>query len=252
MQVKAIIIDDEQNNIDNLSTLLQLHCPQVIIAATAITANDGIEQILLLTPDLVFLDIQMPHKNGFELLQSLQQYSFEVIFVTAYDQYGIQAIKFSALDYLLKPVNTLELIQAVNRATEKLSLKTKNRQIENLIMMLHHQQKRENHRIALATLKETRFVQTDEIIHCESINNYCVFFLSNGEKLTVSKPIYEYEEMLADYGFIRCHQSHLINKKFVKSLIKKDGGYLLLYDGTELPISRNKKDIIKSLFQKTT
>ncbi len=250
--IKAVIIDDEQNNIDNLSILLQQHCPQVDIVAVALNAILGENIILKHNPDLIFLDIQMPDKNGFELLKSLNNYSFEIIFVTAYDQYGIQAVKFSAIDYLLKPINIEELKLAVQKAIAKSALKKQNLQLENLIQLLQQKQHKAFHRIALQSAKETRFVETEKIIRCESSNNYSTFFLVNNEKIITSKPIFEYEEMLQDYGFIRCHQSHLVNKKFIKSWVKKDGGFLLLEDQTEIPVSRQKKDYIKSLFNQSS
>jgi two-component system LytT family response regulator len=250
MQVKAVIIDDEQNNIDNLSVLLQKHCPEVAIAATARNAAEGKAIILQQQPDLVFLDIQMPGKNGFDLLKSLPAATFEIIFVTAYDQYGIQAIKFSAIDYLLKPVNTEELKTAVNHVVRRSQKKKQNLQLENLMSLLQAQQNKEEHRIALTTLKETRFVYTKEIVHCIASNNYTSFYLTGGEKIIVSKPVYEYEEILGAYGFIRCHQSHLVNKKYIKSWLKEDGGYLLLQDGTQVPVSRNKKEQVKAELDK--
>lgn len=243
--IRAVLIDDEQNNIDNLQYLLHRHCPEVQVLATARNAADGKTSILQCQPDLVFLDIQMPDKNGFELLQSLPGYRFEVIFVTAFDQYGIQAVKFAAIDYLLKPINTEELKTAVNKVAEKNRQQKQNGQIEYLLQLLQHQQQKEEHRIALPTTKETRFVRLQDITRCESVNNYTTFHFNNGEKLMVSKPIYEYEELLGDYGFIRCHQSHLVNKKYVKSWIREDGSYLLLEDGSQVPVSRQKKDTIK-------
>ncbi|MEJ0105264.1 MAG: LytTR family DNA-binding domain-containing protein [Bacteroidota bacterium] len=248
--INAIIIDDEQNNIDNLQKLLQKYCPEVTIAATALNADRGKQIILQQTPDLVFLDIQMPGKNGFDLLKSLNTYSFEIIFVTAFDKYGIQAVKFAAIDYLLKPIDIEELKSAVNKAIEKIHQRKQNHQLENLLRLLRQNQQRDEHRIALPAAKEIRFVKTQDIIRCESSNNYTTFFLLNGEKLIVSKPIYEYEELLSDYGFIRCHQSHLVNKKFIKSWVKEDGGYLLLEDNSQLPISRQKKEEIKALLSK--
>ena len=245
MQVKAVIIDDEQNNIDNLCVLLQKHCPEVVIVATAKDALEGKAIILQQQPDLVFLDIQMPGKNGFELLKSLPTPSFEIIFVTAYDQYGIQAIKFAAIDYLLKPVNTDELKTAVNHVVERSQKKKQNLQLENLMSLLQAQQNKEEHRIALTTLKETRFVYTKEVVRCIASNNYTTFHLTGGEKIIVSKPVYEYEEILGAYGFIRCHQSHLVNKRYIKSWVKEDGGYLLLKDGTQIPVSRNKKEKVR-------
>ena len=248
--IRAVIIDDEQNNIDNLQKLLQKYCPEVIIAATALNAENGKRMIREQTPDLVFLDIQMPGKNGFDLLKSLTNYSFQIIFVTAFDKYGIQAVKFAAIDYLLKPIDIEELKSAVDKAVGKIHQNKQNHQLENLLRLLQQNQQRDEHRIALPAVKEIRFVKTQDIIRCESSNNYTTFFLLNGEKLIVSKPIYEYEELLSDYGFIRCHQSHLVNKKFIKSWVKEDGGYLLLEDNSQLPISRQKKEEIKTLLSK--
>jgi two-component system LytT family response regulator len=247
MKTKAVIIDDEKNNIDNLSILLHKYCPQIEVGASAMNAVDGKEIILQQNPDIVFLDIQMPEKNGFDLLKSLNNYSFEIIFVTAYDQYGIQAVKFAAIDYLLKPINTEELKDAVNKAVLKSEAKKQNLQLENLLQLLQYNQQKEEHRIALTTAKETRFIKPQEIIRCESSNNYTTFFLTSKEKILVSKPIYEYEEMLNEYGFIRCHQSHLANKKFIKSWVKEDGGYLLMEDNSQIPVSRQKKEQLKQI-----
>lgn len=240
--LKAILIDDEKNNLINLEQLLKTYCPMVQVVATAQNAAEGKSLLLQYRPDLVFLDIQMPEKNGFELLRELHQYDFEVIFVTAFDQYAIQAVRFAAVDYLLKPVNIEELQAAVDRALANTRDKKKNLQLENLIQLLQGQ--KEEHRIALTTMKETRFIRTPEILRCESSNNYTIFFLASGEKLTASRPIFEYEELLKEYGFIRCHQSHLVNRKYVKSWVKEDGGYLLLDNGHQVPVSRNKKEVV--------
>lgn len=247
--IRSVIIDDEQNNIDNLSILLQKHCPGIVICATALNAIEGEKIMALHQPEIVFLDIQMPGKNGFDLLKNLPKHNFEVIFVTAYDQYGIQAVKFSAVDYLLKPVAIDELKLAAKKATDRILNKKQNLKLENLISVLQKEHHKEDHRIAISTQKETRFVNTQSIIRCESNNNYTTFFLENREKLLVSKPIYEYEEILSDYGFIRCHQSHLINKKFIRSLVKEDGGYLLLNDQTQVPISKNRKEFVKEVLE---
>ncbi|MEO9021451.1 MAG: LytTR family DNA-binding domain-containing protein [Ginsengibacter sp.] len=247
--IRSVIIDDEQNNIDNLRILLQEYCQGIIICATALNATEGEKIIALHQPEIIFLDIQMPGQNGFDLLKSLPTHNFEVIFVTAYDQYGIQAVKFSAVDYLLKPVVIDELKLAVKKATDRILNKKQNLKLENLISVLQKEHHKEDHRIAISTQKETRFVNTQSIIRCESSNNYTTFYLENGEKLLVSKPIYEYEEILSDYGFIRCHQSHLINKKFIRSLVKQDGGYLLLSDQTQLPISKNQRELIRKVLE---
>jgi two-component system, LytTR family, response regulator len=250
MEMKVVIIDDEDNNIENLQQLLLEYCHEVKVIGTATSAESGSELINQLQPDLVFLDIEMPGKNGFDLLKSLPERNFEVIFVTAYHQYGIQAVKFAAIDYVLKPINIEELKAAVLKAVTKRKEKKYNLQLENLVQLLHQQHTKSEHRIALPTAKETRFAKTEEIVRCESTNYYTTFFLLSGEQIMVSKPIYEYEELLADYGFIRCHQSHIVNKKYIKSWIKTDGGYLLLYDTTSIPVSRQKRDTIKELFMK--
>ena len=245
----AVIIDDEQNNIDNLRSLLSQHCPQVTVAATATSADEGERIILAIQPHIVFLDIQMPDRNGFELLQSLSQTSFQLIFVTAHDQYGIQAVKFSAIDYLLKPVSADELKTAVQKALEKNLQTRQNLQLENLMRLLQQKGEKGSHRIALQSTRETRFVETEKIIRCESSNNYTSFFLADKEKIVTSRPIFEYEELLSDYGFIRCHQRHLVNKKFIKSWVKEDGGYLLLEDGSQIPVARNRKDEVRELLR---
>ena len=245
MKIRSVIIDDELNNVENLGLLLNKHCPDVEIIATATSGEKGKEILQLFKPALVFLDIQMPDKTGFDLLKELSAFDFEVIFVTAYDKFAIQAMKFSAVDYLLKPINVEELSAAVIRAQKRHQLKMQNEQLENLIHLVRSQQNKEEHRIGLTTMKETRFVKTSNIVRCESSNNYSTFFLDDGEQILVSKPIYEYEELLNGYGFIRCHQSHIINRAFVKSWVKEYGGYLLLNNGTEVPVSRNKKEVVK-------
>ena len=244
MTISALLIDDEKHNLSNLASLLARYCPEVNVIGEALHAEEAKTQIARLHPDLVFLDIQMPGTNGLELLQQLPEPDFELIFVTAYDQYGIQAVKFSAVDYLLKPIDITELQTAVRKAGERLISRKKNTQLENLLQLLQQQQNKEDHRIALTTLKETRFVYTAQIVRCESSNNYCYFFLDNGEKILVSKPIYEYDALLAPYGFIRCHQSHLLNKRFVRSWVRGDGGFLVLENGDNIPVSRNKKEAV--------
>ena len=244
--ISAVIIDDEKNNIRNLELLLEQHCPQITVSGKAMNAGEGIKLIGNEKPDIVFLDIQMPGENGFDMLKQIPDRSFELIFITAYDQYGIQAIKFSALDYLLKPVKTEELKIAVQKAIDRTSEKKQNRKLENLLELMTNNQGKDQHRLALPFLKETRFVPTREIIRLESSNNYTTFFINSGEKILVSKPIYEYDELLNPYGFLRCHQSHLVNRRYVKRLLRQDNGYLLLEDNTRIPVSRTKKDIVRA------
>lgn len=243
--MKAILIDDEPHNLSNLRSLLATYCPSVEVCAVALDAEEGKKALSKHQPDLLFLDIQMPEQNGFELLHSLAEYDFEVIFVTAYDQYAIQAMRFSAVDYLLKPVAISELQSAVERATKQRALKVQNQQIGHLMRWLKAQSQQEELQIALSSWQETRFVKTSEIIRCESSNNYTTFFLTDDSALVVSKPIYEYDDLLSSHGFLRCHQSHLVNKTFIKSWKKDVGDVLLLTNGAQVPISRGKKDAIK-------
>lgn len=245
MKMSALLVDDEQPNLENMEALLRAYCPQVEVCGTALNAETAKSLLYTHQPDLLFLDIQMPQQNGFDLLRSLPAYHFEVIFVTAYDQYAIQALRFSAVDYLLKPVDINELQAAVERAHRQHQVKEQNRLLQNLMHFLKTDHQQEEHRIALATTQETRFVKTSDIIRCESSNNYTTFYLINHETLLVCKPIYAYDDLLRKYGFMRCHQSHLVNKVFIKSWKKEFGDFLLLTDGSEVPISRNKKEEVK-------
>lgn len=244
MNIRYILVDDEPNNLENLQFLLQEHCPALEFVGAARSVQEGLQLIREAVPDLIFLDIQMPDETGFDLLRSIDKPAFEVIFVTAYDQYGIQAIKFSALDYLLKPVAITELKQAVDKATEKIKSKQQNKNITNLLAYLE-KPKTEYLRIALPTMKETHYVKLEEIIRCEASDNYTLFFLQNGENILVSKTLKEYDDLLRPHNFHRVHQSHLVNMQFVKSLLKEDGGTLLLSDKTKIPISRQNLDTVK-------
>ena len=245
--INAVIIDDEQNNIDNLEGLLKIYCPQVRVRGIAMNADEGVALIKQLQPKLIFLDIQMPGKNGFDMLNDLQDYSFEIILITAYDQYGIKAIKFSAVDYLLKPLDIEELKNAVQKAELRIKERMRNHELENLLQLLRHREEKATHKLGLPALKETRFVNPKDIIRCESSNTYTSFYISTGEKIVVSKPIYEYEELLSDFGFVRCHQSHLVNKEYIKSWIKGDGSYLVMQNGDEIPVSKSKKEMLSRL-----
>lgn len=248
--IQAILVDDEPINISNLQALLNGHCPEITVIATATSADEARTQIEALKPDIVFLDIHMPEKDGFSLLRSFKALPFEVVFVTAFDEYAITAIKFSALDYLLKPISIPELQSAVKKIVRTLATKKQNYRLENLLRLLDDQHHDSNRKIALPTLKETHLVPIKNIVRCESSNNYTNFYLIDGGSHLISRPIYEYEELLSPYGFIRCHQSHLVNKQYVISILNEDAGYLIM-DNTALkiPISKQKKSLVKSFFK---
>lgn len=248
--ITAIIVDDERINIDNLQALLARHCEDIEVVATAISADEAKVLILELGPDVVFLDIDMPGKNGFDLLRSIKDPAFDVVFVTAYDAYGIMAVKFSALDYLLKPINIADLKSTVARIVQSVNAKRHNLRLNNLLKLLDQTLPYEQQKIALPTLKETYLVPVRDIIRCSSSNNYTTFFLTNGTEHLISKPLYEYDELLSPYGFIRCHQSHLVNKAHIISILNEDSGYLVMdYGSQKVPISKQKKGSIKMLLK---
>ena len=242
--MKAILIDDEVSNLENLRTLLNRHCPQVTIVAIAQNVSDAVDVIEKNSPQLVFLDIQMGEQTGFDVLKLLPTRNFEVIFVTAYDQYGIQAVKFAALDYLLKPIDIEELINSVNKAEQKLAAQIQTSQLDFLLQQLKKPETSVS-TIALQMQSEIRYVSLSEIIRCEADNTYTYFFLVNGERILVSKSLKEYADLLRPTGFLRTHQSHLVNPKYVKSWLKEDGGILLLTSGEKIPVSKPNKETVK-------
>ena len=246
--IRAVLIDDEISNLENLRTLLEKHCPQVSIVATAQRVGDAVDAIEKHLPDLVFLDIQMGKQTGFDVLKMLPARNFEVVFVTAYDQYGIQAVKFAALDYLLKPIDIEELINAVNKAEQKLATQVQTSQLDFLLQQLKKPEENIT-KIALQMQNEIRYVTLSEIIRCEADNTYTHFFLSSNERIVVSKSLKEYADLLCPNGFLRTHQSHLVNPKYVKSWLKEDGGILLLMSGEKIPISKPNKDTVKQALQ---
>ncbi|TDO20688.1 LytR/AlgR family response regulator transcription factor [Pedobacter duraquae] len=245
MEIRSIIIDDEQNNIENLRAIIESWCKDVSIVAVGSTVAEGIDIVNAQNPDLVFLDIQLHEELGFDMLKLLDKIEFEIIFITAYHQYGIQAVKFSALDYLLKPVDILELREAIERARQKIALKRQNLNLQNLLDFI----RTPTHavpKIALPTLEQTHYVRVSNITRCEASNNYTTFFLKDNTTILVSKTLKDFVELLIPYNFQRSHQSHLVNLDYVKSLRKEDGGTLLMDDGSIVPISRQNLDKIKT------
>lgn len=246
MSIPSFIVDDEPHNIENLTHLLQTHCPNVEVVGIAVSIKDALIGIQDHKPDLLFLDIRLNNETGFDLLQQIVYSPIEVIFITAYDQYGVQAIKFAALDYLLKPVDSDELIKAVQKATETLSYKKQN---EQLLFLVQELSAGKTKKIALPTQEAIRYVELASIVRCEASNNYTFIFLENGEKILIAKTLKEYADLLAPSDFYRTHQSHLVNRSYIKSWLKEDGGKLLLTNGTTIPVSRINKERIKGLLK---
>ncbi|TCC86623.1 response regulator transcription factor [Pedobacter frigiditerrae] len=247
--MRAVLVDDEQTNLKNLEILLTAHCPSVKIVGTAKQVTEAVSLISLQQPDLLFLDIQMGKQSGFDLLNLLPEKTFEVIFVTAYDRYGIQAVKFAALDYLLKPVNIEELVAAVAKAESRLRFKTHNEQLSFLLQHIKQPQAVQG-KIALPTQNEIRYVEISDIMRCEASNTYTFFYLVGGDKILISKSLKEYADLLKLKGFLRTHQTHLINPAFVTSWLKEDGGVLLMKNGDKIPVSKPNREMIKEALGK--
>jgi two-component system LytT family response regulator len=241
-EIRAIIIDDESYACQALATLISRHCPEVTVVASFQQAREALSQLDNIQPDLVFLDIEMPHLNGFGFLEKCKPVSFDVIFTTSYDQYAIKAIKFSALDYLLKPVDATELKIAVRKHIEKSSPVSRH-QFEVLLAKLQPATSAPA-RIALPTMEGLQIIPIDTIVFCSSSSNYTILTLKNKQKLTVSKTLKEIEEMLEDYRFLRVHHSYLVNLDEITKYFRGEGGSLLMSDGSSVDVSRAKKEML--------
>ncbi len=249
-KIGTVIIDDESNGRDILTALLEKFCPSLEILGTAENAESGKSIILELKPQLVFLDINMPGLNGFELLQQFDSIHFEVIFVTAYDNYALKAFKFSAIDYILKPIDLEDLKAAVKKAEEKLSFKVQPKERYNEFFNNIKNIQNPFDKLGLATRDGLIFIKISDIIRCESDVNYTWFYLENGEKILASKTLKDFEEMLDEYNFYRIHKSHLVNLSHLKRYIKGEGGSVIMSDNSEVEVSRrNKEGLMKRLQQ---
>jgi two-component system LytT family response regulator len=240
--IKAIIIDDEQHCIDRLKGLVETNCAGTIkIMGTFSTVEEGIRAINVIQPGLLFLDVQIHELTGFDLLKRVPNINFEVIFTTAYEKYALQAIKFSAIDYLLKPVDADDLKLAV----EKLNKKISGKEMAGKIDVLFHNLKNiqgATKRISVPTINGFSFLQVSDIIRCQAEINYTTIYLNDKQKITVAKTLKEFEELLTEYNFFRVHNSHLINLAYLKSYNKGKGGSVSMKDNTEIEVSTRRKD----------
>ncbi len=244
--ITAIIVDDEPDCCESLATLLERYCPEVRIIDICYSAEAALKSIREQKPQILFLDIEMPFMNGFQLLEKLDAINFELIFTTSYDQYAIKAIRFSALEYLLKPIDLEELQLAVQKAVKR-NLYPLPQQLEILLEKLKHPTIALN-RIAIPTLEGFQFVPAESIIRCESQNNYTFLFLKDKRKLIASRNLKDIEEMLEDYSFIRVHNSFLVNINEVEKYIKGEGGYLIMTDGSTVSVSRSRRELLLKKF----
>ncbi|WP_142683469.1 LytR/AlgR family response regulator transcription factor [Chitinophaga polysaccharea] len=251
-EIKAIIIDDEQHCIDALQTMLEKKCPGVQVTGTAKSVREAKVLIDDLQPDLVFLDVEMPYQNGFELLKLFDKVYFDVIFTTAYEQYALKAIKFNALDYLLKPFSVKELQDALEKCREKKLNRHKDQGISPMEVFLQNMKimQQTHKKIALPTINGLVFMPVQNIVRCESTGNYTRIFFTDKKNLMVSRPLKEFEELLSDVDFFRVHNSHLINMQQMQSYIQGEGGFALMSDGTQVEVSRRRKaDFLKKAMQ---
>ncbi len=248
----AILIDDDANLRAGMRQLLSMYAPEINVLGEAESVQSGVEAINLLQPQVIFLDIQLSDGTGFDLLEKLAEMngkiSSQVVFITAHEQYAIKAFRFSALDFLLKPVDPEELQKVIYKIKNVLAKSDNYAHIDLLLENIRR--KVDNFkRIALSTSDGIHLFEICDIIRCESEDNYTKFFIKNNKPILISKTLKEYEELLTEHGFERIHQSHLINLAYLKSYIKRDGGYVVMADNSNLPISQRKKERLQELLK---
>lgn len=245
--IKAIIVDDELGARESLSKMLEKNFKQIEVVAKVDSMLSAFEAITNKEPDLVFLDIEMPNGNAFDLLEKFKTINFNIIFTTAYDHYAIKAIKFSAIDYILKPIDPEELITAVKRFEDRAGQKaTLDKQFKTLLSNVRPENKLK--KVGIPDGDGLIFINLSDIIRCDSDGNYTFFILTSGKKIIASRTLGEYEQMFADDNFFRIHRSHLINLEHVKKYIKGEGGYVVMSDNSQVEVSRrNKTDFLEKL-----
>jgi two-component system LytT family response regulator len=238
--LKAIIVDDETHCIHRLSEMLKDYCANnVELLDSFSSVDEGIAGILKLKPDVVFLDVQMNDKTGFDLLNEIPDINFEVIFTTAYEKYAVQAFKFSAVDYILKPVDAQDVVAAVNKVNKKISGNEISQKINTLFHNLNNNQAK---RISIPTADGITFLEINDIVRCQSQINYTMIFLKDKQKITVAKTLKEFEELLSDYNFYRVHNSHLVNLSCIKKYHRGKGGTISMIDHSEIEVSSRRKE----------
>ena len=246
--IKTIIVDDEEHCLDTLNILLSDYCPQVQVLDRCLSGKKALDAIGKIKPELIFLDVEMPIMNGFELLGQFSQIPFSVIFTTSYDQYAIKAIRLSALDYLLKPIDPNELVVAVN----KVGVQSNTPSEEQYRMLMNQIQHKEAgfSKIAVPTVEGFELVFADQLVYCEAADNYTRLFLKNKNKIVACRTLKEMEEVLQDFNsFLRVHHSYLVNLNEVTKYIRGEGGYLVMNDGSTVNVSRSRKDLLLKKFQ---
>jgi two-component system LytT family response regulator len=249
--LKAIIVDDEERSRKNLKALVDEFCKNVEILDTVKSVDEGIQAIETHKPDLIFLDIQMQRETGFDLLNKIKKIDFEIIFTTAHAEYAIDAIKFAAIDYLLKPIDLNDLRQAIRRVEKKLVSNDFKEQFE---VLLHNfrADNSESYKIAIPSSDGLIFINMKDIIICEAMSNYTKIHMKDGKNHVVAKTLKEYENILANYNFFRVHHSFIINLKEVKKYVRGEGGYVIMNNDASVDVSQRKKDAFLKRIDNTT
>jgi two-component system, LytTR family, response regulator len=247
--LRLVIIDDMQNAREVTASVIKKHCKQVDVVATADSVKTGIEVIKQHKPDVVLLDIQMHDGTGFDLLNKVKPIDFKVIFISAYEEHAIRAFKFSAVDYILKPIDSNELVAAIQKAEGALQ-QTNTTQVLDTLESNYSNESKESKKVVLKTSDSIYVISIKDIVHCDAEVNYTKFFLSDGRKILISKPLKEYDDMLSEFGFFRIHQSHLINLDYFEHFKKADGGYAVMKDSSVIPVSSRKKELFLQVIDK--
>ena len=246
--IRTIVIDDEKRVAEAIAKIIENYCSGFSVIGIAHTVKAGVELIDKHKPDMITLDINLPDGSGFDLLRKVEDIDFKLIFITAYEEHALKAIKFSAIDYILKPIDEIELSDAF-RKVKAIHKKENNKVILDAFLSGLVDKPKEHKKIVLKTAEDIHLIKVNDIIRCESEGSYTSFYLNDGKKLLVSKNLKEYEDLLSDYGFFRAHHSHLININYIDRFHKADGGIIYMSDQSEIPVSVRKKDSLLRLFK---
>jgi two-component system LytT family response regulator len=243
--LKAIIIDDEPDCVKLLALQLKMYCPQVQVIAECTSSETGLLKIKELQPDIVFLDIEMPVMNGFQILEKLGQINFSLVFVTAYDQFAVKAFRFNALDYLLKPIDGKDLKVAVEKALQQ---KPNSEQLHLMKQQFQVGEKYHLEKIALPYQNGVTFTEIKNVLYCESDNNYTRIYVVGGQQYLISKTLGDIQEVLEEKNFLRVHRQYLVNLDHIKKYVKGEGNYLIMSNECNIPVARNKKEKLVERF----
>jgi len=246
--LNIVIIEDEEKTLHFISNIINEYCSGTQIIGTASDARSAVELLQNIKPDLVLSDINLPDGTSFDILNRLEEIDFKIIFITAFEEYAIKAIKFSALDYLVKPIDPQELISVIKKAGEHIERENNNLKLKTLLLNVRDFSEKLK-KIVLKTSDSIYIIDVQDIIRCESDSSYTLFFIKDGRKIMVSKVLKDYDELLSDSGFLRVHKSHLVNLNHINKFNKADGGFLEMKDNSNVPVSQRKRDMILAFFE---